>query len=74
MIIRTRVRHGRIQLDEPCDLPDDAEVDVHVAAAGSRDRVVAAIEAGLADEAAGRVVSHEEVRRRLERKFGPFPA
>lgn len=71
---RAKVRNGRLVLDEPTDLPEGSEMDLvsaddHV----ERLRVLAAIEAGLADGAAGRVVEHEDARRTLEDKFGRLP-
>lgn len=71
--IRAKIRNGRVVVDEACDLPDGAEVEVTVTEVSESARFRAAIESGLADVSAGRLVDHDEVRRRLEARFGPFP-
>lgn len=38
----------------------------------SREQVITAIEEGLADGEAGRVISHEALRAELEAEFGPL--
>ena len=48
-------------------------IDRDVSPAGpSRKHVVAAIEEGLADGEAGRVMSHDDFRAELEAEFGPL--
>ncbi len=71
--IRARVRNGRLIVDEPCDLPDGAEVEVTIVEVDEERRFNAAVDAGLEDIAAGRVLEHDDVKRRLEAKFGRFP-
>lgn len=39
----------------------------------TRARFVAAVQDGLADHEAGRVISHEELGRRLDARFGVIP-
>lgn len=38
----------------------------------SREQVIAAVEEGLADAEAGRVIRHEALRAELEAEFGPL--
>ena len=69
--LRTRVRHGRIVLDEPTDLPDGTELEVVLADDGDdlddEDRAALHRELDLAmdDVDAGRVVGEDEVRAML---------
>jgi hypothetical protein len=58
--VRAHVRSGRIVVDEPTDLPDGNEVEVHLDDSGALRReeiadIEAGIDAGLADAEAGRV-------------------
>ena len=69
--LRARVRHGRIILDEPTDLPDGTELELVIADGGDDldDKERAALhrelELAMDDVDAGRVVSEEEVRAKL---------
>jgi hypothetical protein len=69
--LRARVRHGRIVLDEPTDLPEGTELELVLADGGDElddeDRAALHRELELAmdDVDAGRVVSEEEVRAKL---------
>ena len=69
--LRARVRHGRIVLDEPTDLPEGTELELVVADGGDDldDKERAALhrelELAMDDVDAGRVVSEEEVRAKL---------
>jgi hypothetical protein len=66
----TRVKDGRIVLDEPTDLPD-GEVKVVVVDVEDemdeeeRDRLHASILRGIKDAEAGRVVEPDELKKRL---------
>jgi hypothetical protein len=68
--LRTRVRHGRIVLDEPTDLPDGTELEVVLADGGDglddeeRAELEQAIEEGLADAREGR---HEDASVVMDR-------
>jgi hypothetical protein len=58
--VRAHVRSGRIVVDEPTDLPDGNEVEVHLDDSGALrpDEIAdieASIDAGLADAEVGRV-------------------
>jgi hypothetical protein len=58
--VRAHVRSGRIVVDEPTDLPDGSEVEVHLDDSGALrpDEIAdieASIDAGLADAEVGRV-------------------
>ena len=69
--LRARVRHGRIVLDEPTDLPEGTELELVLADGGDElddeDRAALHHELELAmdDVDAGRVVSEDEVRAML---------
>jgi hypothetical protein len=72
--MRARVRRGRLILDEPVDLPEGTEVELVPAAIDDaldeedRRRLDAAIDRGLADARAGRVVPAAEVIATLRAK------
>jgi hypothetical protein len=69
--LRARVRHGRIVLDEPTDLPEGTELELVLADGGDElddeDRAALHRELELAmdDVDAGRVVGEDEVRAML---------
>ena len=69
--LRARVRHGRIVLDEPTDLPEGTELELVLAGGGDElddeDRAALHRELELAmdDVDAGRLVGEEEVRAKL---------
>ena len=73
--LRARIRHGRIVLDEPTDLPDGeielVPLDEVLASGGDylddeeRERLHAAIDRGLEDVKAGRTVDAGEVIKKL---------
>jgi len=63
--LRARVVNGRYVIDEPAHLPEGAEVNLQVIEGDDLDdderaRLHAAIEEGLEDADAGRVISMEE--------------
>jgi hypothetical protein len=65
MTLTARVHNGRLVLDEPTPLPEGAEVTLQVIDGDEleddeRARLHAAIEEGLEDADAGRVISMEE--------------
>jgi len=73
--LKARVRHGRIVVDEPTDLPEGTELDLVRAdelELEDRESLLRAIREGIADADAGRVVDDAEARKRLEAKFGPL--
>ena len=68
MTVRGRVRGGRLQVDEPLDLPDDTEVELAVIidqdddlVAEDRARLDEALRASKAELARGEVVSFDLV-------------
>jgi len=69
--LRARVRHGRIVLDEPTDLPEGTELELVLADSGDdlddEDRAALHRELDLAmdDVDAGRVVGEDDVRAML---------
>ena len=68
---KARVERGRLKLDEPTDLPEGAEVELTLL--DSEDtmtpeeeaRLLASLERGIADAQAARLVSREELHKRL---------
>ena len=69
--LRARVRKGRLVVDEPTDLPEGAEVELTLVDPNEEmtpeeeARLLASLERGIADAQAGRVVSREELHKRL---------
>jgi hypothetical protein len=68
---KARVESGRLKLDEPTDLPEGAEVELTLVDPNEEmtpeeeARLLASLERGIADAQAGRVVSREELHKRL---------
>jgi len=65
MTLTARVQNGRLVFDEPTQLPEGAEVTLQVIDGDELDeeergRLHAAIDEGLEDAEAGRVISMEE--------------
>jgi hypothetical protein len=74
--VKARVQNGRMVLDEPTDLPDGAEVllmpvDADELDDNERAALDRAIDRGLDDLDAGRVVSEEELWAELEKHRAP---
>ena len=71
-LLKAHVRGGRLELDEPLDLPEGAEVRLALVIDGDdlddaeRAALHASIEESEADFEAGRVVSEEELWARLK--------
>ncbi len=69
--LRTRVRHGRIVLDEPTDLPEGTEVEVVLAERGDdlddeeRARLHESLQRGFAQARAGQLIDADEVIKKL---------
>jgi hypothetical protein len=69
--LKAHVVNGRIVVDEPTDLPDGTELYLVPAASGDdmndeeRAELEGAIQEGLDDFAAGRVVDEETIRAKL---------
>ncbi len=72
--LRAQVRHGRLVLDEPTDLPEGAEVEVVLVGDGDlepeeRARLIQAIEEGIEDFERGdhiygfELIAHLRARR-----------
>jgi hypothetical protein len=74
--LKARVHNGRLTLDEPTTLPEGSEVEISVADAeddldeAQRAALLAAIDEGLADVAAGRTMTTDELKQSLEATFG----
>jgi hypothetical protein len=70
-VFKARVVDGHLTLKEPTDLPEGTELELVPASPEDemspeeRERLHAAIEEGIADIEAGRVISREELHRRL---------
>ncbi len=68
---KARVEGGRLKLDAPTDLPEGAEVELTIIDREQRMMpedealLLASLERGIADAQTGRVVSREELHRRL---------
>jgi predicted transcriptional regulator len=57
--------------ERPRPTSDDAERDDAERDDAERERFIAAVEAGLADVAAGRVYSHAQVQAEMRKRFPP---
>ena len=71
--LKAHVKNGRIVVDEPTDLPEGAEVQLYIESIGDDDMsdeeraaLEEAIEEGIADADAGRVVDASEFLRQLQ--------
>jgi hypothetical protein len=71
MILKARVREGRLVVDEPTDLPDGTEIDLLPLDPGDwleeadREALHKALRESDADVAAGRLVDVEEILKEL---------
>ena len=71
MIVKARVREGRLVVDEPTDLPDGTEIDLLPLDPGDwldeadRAALHEALRQSDADVAAGRLVDAEEILKEL---------
>lgn len=72
--LKAHVVNGRIELDDPMQLPEGAEVDVHVAdvmdaemSAREREALEQSIERGIAEADAGSLVDADAVLAELSR-------
>jgi predicted DNA-binding antitoxin AbrB/MazE fold protein len=69
-ILRGRIEHGRIVVDQPIDLPDGTEVEIALfesdeMTAEERAELDASPERGMEQAARGEGISAEEMLRRL---------
>ena len=68
--LKARVSRGRLVLDVPTTLPEGTELDVVVVDPQEHQRFVQAIQAGLNDSEAGRVIDDDELGLELDAQFG----
>lgn len=76
--LKVQVKNGRVQLDEPTDLPDGAEVEVVVLddelSADERAALHASLDRALEDSEAGRGVDAMEYLRQYRARRAHRPA
>jgi hypothetical protein len=71
--LKARVSKGRLILDVATSLPEGTELEVVLVEPGEHERFVAAIQEGLADSDAGRLLDDAELGRELDAQLGASP-